>query len=451
MSDSDSGDEKELVGYAQVMLAVRQVRQPEHHGMNRGHQIEVVTDKMYDMHSALQIESNDDTLRVSSDDGPMNCVLDNMEDTTTEVVNGAIEGQIPSDLASSLLVDIVRAKTQTVKSGMGLSFTSESRQTKHFEGIKNYTNHVGKHDAPTSTKASAIIPANWITKDAESKWPNLYEVFQMVQACVGTRFKLMICNILFGASNHVAFNYHQDTKEHSPLTVHLSVCCELSDSGSTMKIAGPWESLVYSKPGTYFIFDSALWHRSGIQFANTIKVCFFFAEEGGFKHRGKYLKHWNAMFKPPVKEEGGGGSSSGAGPSGLNEQVQPAVAAPADEPAAAVKPDEPVVAAKTDEQVKPASTGEQVEPAETNEPVEPASTDEPAGAAAIGEQVELAVAPASVREEVEDEVEDEAAEAAETAAEVEGEETESRFYAGKKRAINTEAEDEPNSKADKSE
>ena len=48
---------------------------------------------------------------------------------------------------------------------------------------------------------------------------------------------MISCNVLFGISKAVAFEYHQDSREHPPKLVHLSVCCELSDSGSSMRIA----------------------------------------------------------------------------------------------------------------------------------------------------------------------------------------------------------------------
>ena len=308
---SDDEEVEHLIGPSNVMAAIVQRRaasaQVAHVWAN-----DVVDHADYRSEESYHQSDNLQMLSNSAKDGPLS-QLHKMADAHDDLEwdhRGAFKGAVPFADASLLLYEIVKAKAEETEAGVGLSKSFLGLGKLHFFGFSGgyYSNHVGVHDPTATQKATAIIPAQFVTQKAEIKWPALYKVYDFIRGAIGKpAFQLLSCNVLFGISKAVAFEYHQDSREHPPKLVHLSVCCELSDSGSSMRIAGATSNsklrlrisnpspvpifsgtsprlcaagqggpLEYDKIGTFFAFDSSLWHRSGRASTTTIKICFFF-------------------------------------------------------------------------------------------------------------------------------------------------------------------------------
>lgn len=77
-----------------------------------------------------------------------------------------------------------------------------------------------------------------------------------------------------------------------------------------MHFAGDKESQVYDKPGALVAFDADLYHRSGVSFANTVKIAFFFKKKPAPKQNDAV----SGVDAPEQVQptEGQAGSSSGA-------------------------------------------------------------------------------------------------------------------------------------------
>jgi hypothetical protein len=112
-------------------------------------------------------------------------------------------------------------------------------------------------------------------------WPELYTVYAEVKNIIDSKDELKVssAHLLLCKSKQVAFQNHQDSKEQytngKKLKVEVSSVVELSNSKSTMSICGDAEPLMYHKPGAMKVFDADYWHRSGVSYANTIKIAFF--------------------------------------------------------------------------------------------------------------------------------------------------------------------------------
>ena len=149
-----------------------------------------------------------------------------------------------------------------------------STGTTTFPGFKHYTDALGAADDKQKA-VTAVIQGNYLLKSGEAEFPELWKVYSEVKDVLGPKFVLGVGHVLYCNSRSVAFKFHQDHEEHKK-EVDLSVIIDLAPSKSTMRFAGEDESVEYPLLGSLVAFDAKLWHRSGRNFEDTIKVAFFF-------------------------------------------------------------------------------------------------------------------------------------------------------------------------------
>ena len=182
----------------------------------------------------------------------------------------AFHGFVDPDIASELYADLV----EKYNPELGCVSIEVGGSVKEFYGFDTYTDHIGEHKPDVQKRVSVVLGKQAMKTATSDKWPAMKKFINAVKQKLGPSFDLFVGHILF--SNHqVCFQYHQDNKDHKA-AVDVSLVCELSASKSTMHIAGDVTSLEYEVPGSFFVFDSELWHRSGITYANTIKIALFF-------------------------------------------------------------------------------------------------------------------------------------------------------------------------------
>ena len=159
------------------------------------------------------------------------------------------------------------------------------KHLQEFVGFDGYQNHLGAHIQGEQRKVTAGINGKYMNGTSlEKEWNSLYNVVKQVKEFVGNGFKLAYAHVLFFKNKHVNFTYHCDANEantgrHPGHKADLSIVMEVSRSFSTMHVAGEDASLKFDAPGTFFAFDSKLFHRSGVSRTNTVKIGFFFQEE----------------------------------------------------------------------------------------------------------------------------------------------------------------------------
>ena len=162
-----------------------------------------------------------------------------------------------------------------------------------FKGFEAYAKHRERKKeenviAREQRSSTAVVDGTFFIRKgmtgAQGMWPELFAVYEKLKTAIGTEaaYKIEMAHILFCKSKTVAFDHHQDKGEllgarGTKKDADLSVVMELSSSKSSMKIAEQ-APLVYDKPGAFYAFDSLMWHRSGVAFADTVKIAFFFSK-----------------------------------------------------------------------------------------------------------------------------------------------------------------------------
>lgn len=163
----------------------------------------------------------------------------------------------------------------------------KSKATTTMPGFSTYEHHLGAHN-PTEQQAASVFftdtflkKANW----AKKMWPELYAVYTAAKKMVDpddSVFEPVCGHMLFCWSKSVCWQYHQDSNEirmkGKERRVDLSVILELSGSCSSVEFACNSEGkpVFYEKPGSLVAFDANAWHRSGVKYANTVMIAFFF-------------------------------------------------------------------------------------------------------------------------------------------------------------------------------
>ena len=200
-------------------------------------------------------------------------------------VGTALVGRISKDIALPLYETSLLHMDYQNGGAKIMSSDGKSRFETLFPGIANYGLHIGEHDPKAQRCATIFIEGPFLAAKSAQVWPELHEFYKAAQKCVGSKFKPVVSHILFGKSTQVAFQYHWDADQHKK-PVHLSFIAELGNSQSTMRIAGE-EEMTYEEPGSWKLFDAQLVHRSGVSYADTIKIAIFFEEVDG---EGKAVK-----------------------------------------------------------------------------------------------------------------------------------------------------------------
>ena len=163
----------------------------------------------------------------------------------------------------------------------------KSTATTTMPGFSTYVHHLGEHN-PIEQQAASVFftdtflkKANW----AKKMWPELHAVYTAAKKVVDpddSVFEPVCGHMLFCWSKAVCWQYHQDSKEiytkGKERRVDLSVILELSGSCSSVEFACNSEGkpVFYEKPGSLVAFDANAWHRSGVKYANTVMIAFFF-------------------------------------------------------------------------------------------------------------------------------------------------------------------------------
>ena len=200
-------------------------------------------------------------------------------------VGTALVGRISKDIALPLYETSLLHMDYQNGGAKIMSSDGKSRFETLFPGIANYGLHIGEHDPKAQRCATVLIEGHFLAAKSAQVWPELHEFYKAAQKCVGSKFKPVVSHILFGKSTQVAFQYHWDVDQHKK-QVHLTFIAELGNSQSTMCIAGE-EEMTYEQPGSWKLFDAQLMHRSGVSYADTIKIAIFFEEVDG---EGKAVK-----------------------------------------------------------------------------------------------------------------------------------------------------------------
>ena len=200
-------------------------------------------------------------------------------------VGTALVGRISKDIALPLYETSLLHMDLQNGGAKIMSTDGKSRFETIYPGIANYGLHIGEHDRKAQRCATILIEGHFLAAKSAQVWPELHEFYKAAQKCVGSKFKPVVSHILFGKSTQVAFQYHWDVDQHKK-AVHLTFIAELGNSQSTMRIAGE-EEMTYEQPGSWKLFDAQLMHRSGVSYADTIKIAIFFEEVDG---EGKAVK-----------------------------------------------------------------------------------------------------------------------------------------------------------------
>ena len=200
-------------------------------------------------------------------------------------VGTALVGRISKDIALPLYETSLQHMDLQNGGAKIMSTDGKSRFETIFPGITDYGLHIGNHDRKAQWCATILIEGPFLATKSAQVWPELHEFYEVAQKCVGSKFKPVVSHILFGKSTQVAFQYHWDADQHKK-PVHLSFIAELGNSQSTMRIAGE-DEMTYEEPGSWKLFDAQLIHRSGMSYADTIKIAIFFEEVDG---EGKAVK-----------------------------------------------------------------------------------------------------------------------------------------------------------------
>jgi hypothetical protein len=191
-------------------------------------------------------------------------------------VGTALVGRISKDIALPLYETSLQHMDLQNGGAKIMSTDGKSRFETIFPGITDYGLHIGNHDRKAQWCATILIEGPFLATKSAQVWPELHEFYEVAQKCVGSKFKPVVSHILFGKSTQVAFQYHWDVDQHKK-AVHLTFIAELGNSQSTMCIAGE-EEMTYEQPGSWKLFDAQLVHRSGVSYADTIKIAIFFEE-----------------------------------------------------------------------------------------------------------------------------------------------------------------------------
>ena len=186
------------------------------------------------------------------------------------VVGRALVGRLDKDLALPLYETTLQ-HMDVRNGGAKIMTTNGKKQVEtNLPGINNYDLHIGDHDAEAQERASVIVDATMLTTKSREVWPELHVFYNAVQNLVGSKFKPVVGHILCGKSPQLAFEYHWDANQHKKPAA-LTFIAELGNSQSTICIAGDQE-MTYDQPGSWKIFDAQLMHRSGVSYADTIKI-----------------------------------------------------------------------------------------------------------------------------------------------------------------------------------
>ena len=196
--------------------------------------------------------------------------LTSLKDDSLEKVGSAFKGFIDEGAAKNLYKSAVAKWTSD--DGILKVPHAGGKTAAAFNGFVGYGDALG--DLELQKKSSAIIGDKWLVGHSQKQWPELYNVYEEVNKHFGRGATVHRAHFLFCKSRAVCFQFHKDTYDHAK-AVHFSVCLELSDSKSTMLIAGE-DPLRYDKAGAFCAFPSDLWHRSGVAQSHTMKLTFFY-------------------------------------------------------------------------------------------------------------------------------------------------------------------------------
>ena len=275
------------------------------------------TEDMYTEATPVMKTANEEVMRVSA----VTEFLKNHPKLTAK--GSAFGGQIDPKQARELYINVV----QKWSNDTDMLSVPVTKGVTIFEGFENYPGALG--DMDLQKYSSAVMKQKWLTKGScEKLWPELFMVQKEMQDMMGDGYVLVRIHLLHFKNLSVCFNFHTDSKEHDDLTIELSVIMELSDTKSTMQIAGE-ASITYDSAGVLHAFDSRLWHRSGAARTDTIKIAFFFAskktpgvkpevkqEEKPTEDASSEVKQEEKTAEEGEKASSGGASSGGASPGG---------------------------------------------------------------------------------------------------------------------------------------
>ena len=229
---------------------------------------QVVTDAQYDAATADMIAHN---CRLCHESDVHIILVDKKANMGPDEFIRIFSGQVDVRSALQLAATLV----ENYNTDDGTLCVKHNRSITEFKGFKNYPEHLGKHSEDAQSRSTIVIPATFVYKADKKGFQELSAVFKQVKDFVGKDFALVVSHVLFSSNNSCHFMYHQDAYEHGEVS-DLSVIVQLSASKSTFHIAGNGTAFEYSKAGSFFAFDAKLWHRSGVNCEDTIKIAFFF-------------------------------------------------------------------------------------------------------------------------------------------------------------------------------
>ena len=283
----------------------------------------VASDKMYTEPTQEMKDHNVAVLKESE----VNKVLSEKEDLKD--VGGVFSGEVNEK--NPLMAYCVAMLFHSSQEGVLelLRGTDKKTESTILPGLCGYPTHIGEHDEEAQKKVMTYLPGSFLKGVSKKMWPEMHGIYKEIQEKVGDSFQLQQGHLLFGWDKHTCFEFHQDTKEHKS-EVHLSVIVELGMSQSSFAVAGAEKPFVYEKAGSFYAFDSNLWHRSGDSYSSTIKLAFFFSKvshkakkEDGVADGGAE----EASTEEPKEPTGEVKNEESIDPAAISAEVQPSGAA----------------------------------------------------------------------------------------------------------------------------